>query len=292
MKTNNVIIIVIISILLLAACGSGSDKVLEIGSSATTEASDLEKGSTEGAKLETAPVEQEQPLVELIVSAAASLTDALSDLENEYERQNPSIELTFNFGASGALQQQIEQGAPVDLFLSASARNMNALIDQSLIEADSYSDLLGNQLVAVVPANSNTLIQTMDDLGEEAKYRIAIGIPESVPAGQYAQESLNKANLWEKLKGGIVQGKDVRQVLQYVETGNVDVGFVYMTDAINASQVKIAFEVDPMSYSSIVYPAGVVAATKHSAEAKALYAYLQTDEAASIFEKYGFSVLQ
>nr|WP_127533591.1 molybdate ABC transporter substrate-binding protein [Paenibacillus kobensis] len=300
MKSHKAIVLslMLILMLLLAACGSNSDKSpdTESNSSSVSLAADTadstkdDVSDTPAAEQQPDPANQSKPLVELTVSAAASLTDALKELEMNYEQQNPNIELTFNFGASGALQKQIEQGAPADLFLSASPKNMNALVDQSLIEADHHADLLANKLVAVVPADSSAAIDAMDDLGPKDLYRIAIGIPESVPAGQYAQEALTKANLWGTLKSDIVQGKDVRQVLQYVETGNADVGFVYKTDALSSTKSKVAFEVDPASYSPIVYPAGVVASTKHAEEAEALYTYLQTDEAIAIFEKYGFSV--
>jgi len=293
MKFKNAVVLslVLCLTLLLAACGSKSDKAPGTESNpATQSSSDAASPQEPDSGQKQQPSEESKPLVELTVSAAASLTDALTELEKTYEMRNPSIELTFNFGASGALQQQIEQGAPVDLFISAAAKNMNTLVEKSLIEADHHDNLLANELVAVVPADSGAPIDEMADLGENDKYRIAIGIPESVPAGQYAQEALTKANLWEKLQSGIVQGKDVRQVLQYVETGNVDVGFVYKTDALGSSKAKIAFEVDPASYSPIVYPAGIVASTKHGEEAEALYTYLQTDEALAIFEKYGFSV--
>ncbi|MBB6677848.1 molybdate ABC transporter substrate-binding protein [Cohnella lubricantis] len=228
--------------------------------------------------------------VDLTVSAAASLTDALTEIEQAYELQHPSIELSFNYGGSGALQRQIEQGAPVDLFISASADNMLALADKHLIDAAQTANLLNNELVVVIPADSKLTIASEADLAQAGVGTIAIGIPESVPAGQYAKESLTNAKLWDALQAKTVQGKDVRQVLQYVETGNADAGFVYRTDALSSRKVAVAFEVDPATYPLIEYPVGIVKATKHPKEAEDLYHYLQSQEALDVFDQYGFSV--
>lgn len=221
------------------------------------------------------------------MSAAASLTDALGELKALYENANPEVTLSFNFGASGALQQQIEQGAPADLFLSAASKNMQALVDKGFIEE--RHDLLKNELVVVVPSTGGAAVAKLEDLSDAAVKKVAVGIPESVPAGGYAKDALTAAGLWDGLQGKLVQGKDVRQVLQFVETANADAGFVYKTDALSSDKVKIAFAVDPSQYKSIVYPIGVVKATKHAEAAERFYAYLQTPEAMSVFVKYGFS---
>ncbi|WP_274651426.1 molybdate ABC transporter substrate-binding protein [Paenibacillus humicola] len=228
--------------------------------------------------------------VELTVSAAASLTDALNEIKTAYEASHAGIRINFNFGASGALQQQIEQGAPADLFLSAATKNMKSLVDKQLIDTNHETNLLNNELVVVVPADGAAAIANEADLTKASVRKIAIGIPESVPAGNYAEESLISAKLWETLQKKTVQGKDVRQVLQYVETGNADAGFVYRTDALTSKKVKVAFSVDPKSYSPIEYPAGIVKATKHSKEAEDFYSYLQSDDALNVFVKYGFSI--
>lgn len=228
--------------------------------------------------------------VTLTVSAAASLTDALGELERAYEAEHPYVKLDFNFGASGALQRQIEQGAPADLFLSASSPNMQALLDGGLIDAAYETDWLTNTLVAVVPTDST--VAKIEDLRRADVKTIAIGMPDSVPAGKYAQEALAHAGLWEPLQGKLVQGKDVRQVLQYAETGNADAGFVYKTDALTSNRVKIAFDVDPAGYSPIRYPIGVVKATGHAGAARDFYAYLQTPEALKLLSRYGFSAAQ
>ncbi len=128
------------------------------------------------------------------------------------------------------------------------------------------------------------------DLAKEEIKKVAIGIPESVPAGKYAQEALTNAQLWDALQPKLVQAKDVRQVLQYVETGNAEAGFVYKTDALTSDKVGIAFAVDPQTYSPVVYPIGIVKATKNAEQAGVLYDYLQSQAALDIFIKYGFSV--
>ncbi len=141
-----------------------------------------------------------------------------------------------------------------------------------------------------MPSDSKLSIGNEQDLKKEEVKKIAIGIPESVPAGKYAQEALTNANLSDALQTKIVQAKDVRQVLQYTETGNVDAGFVYKTDALASDKVKVAFAVDPNSYSPINYPVGIVKATKHAEEAEELYDFLQTNEALDVFVKYGFKI--
>ncbi|TVY05699.1 molybdate ABC transporter substrate-binding protein [Paenibacillus cremeus] len=229
--------------------------------------------------------------VELTISAAASITDALKEIQKSYESSHPNIKVNFNFGASGALQQQIEQGAPADLFLSAAAKNMKDLVDKQLIDSAKQKKLLTNELVAVIPTGGKTPIASVADLSKADVKHVAIGIPESVPAGNYAKEALTNAKLWDSLQSKLVQGKDVRQVLQYVETGNADAGFVYKTDAMTSQQVKVAFAVDPKSYTAVEYPIGVVKATKHGKEAEEFYTYLQSKPALDVFIKYGFTAI-
>ncbi|WP_145325186.1 molybdate ABC transporter substrate-binding protein [Paenibacillus xylanexedens] len=231
-----------------------------------------------------------QETVDLTISAAASLTDAMKEIETNFETANPNIELNFNFGASGALQQQIEQGAPADIFVSAATKNMSALVDENLIAPGDQKNLLQNSLVAIVPADGAHTVTSEADLTSDSIKTVAIGIPESVPAGTYAKEALTNAKLWDELESKLVQGKDVRQVLQYVETGNADAGFVYKTDALTSDQVNIAFEVDKNNYTPANYPVGIIEGTKHRTEADQFYAYLQTPEVLDIFAKYGFSI--
>lgn len=228
--------------------------------------------------------------VELTISAAASLTDALKEIQTTYESKHSNVKLNFNFGASGSLQQQIEQGAPADLFLSAATKNMQALVDKQLIDKGQQKNFLTNELVVVVSADAKPSIKQEADLANPSVKSIAVGIPESVPAGNYAKEALTNAKLWDSIQLKTVQGKDVRQVLQYVETGNSDAGFVYKTDALTSKKVQVAFAVNPSWYTPVEYPIGIVKATKHSKEAEEVYTYLQSKEALDVFVKYGFSV--
>ncbi|MGF7036207.1 molybdate transport system substrate-binding protein [Paenibacillus mucilaginosus] len=228
--------------------------------------------------------------VELTVSAAASLTDALKEIQKHYEAKNGQVKLKFNFGASGALQQQIEQGAPADLYLSASAKNMKALVDKLYIDASQQKPLLRNELVVVVPADSTAGLTKPEDLRRDAVRHVAVGEPQTVPAGGYAKEALTKLALWDTLQKKIVQAKDVRQVLTYVESGNAEAGFVYKTDALTSGKVKVALTVDPGTYTPIEYPAGIVKTTKHGEEAGDFFTYLQSKEAQDVFVRYGFSI--
>lgn len=225
---------------------------------------------------------------EIIVSAAASLQDSLDKIALLYEKQHPEVNLVFNYGASGTLQKQIEQGAPADLFFSAGDKQMTALVDGGLISA--HRGLLKNQLVLVVSSDSKAKITALPQLTDKSYKRIAVGQPESVPAGQYAQQALTAKKLWEPLQSKLVFAKDVRQVLSYVETGNADAGFVYKTDALTSKKVKIALTVGAHVHKAINYPVGIVKNSAHQAEAKAFYSYVQTTTASDVFTGYGFQL--
>ncbi|MCP3793014.1 molybdate ABC transporter substrate-binding protein [Paenibacillus sp. CH40] len=276
-KSSTVFVLVMSIILLLSGCGTKQQLDSNVGSAD-------QNGSSSQTSSKTAET------IELTISAAASLTDALKEIQHSYESTHTGIKLNFNFGGSGALEKQIEQGAPSDLFLSASTKNMKSLVDQQLIDTKKQKTWLTNELVAVIPADGTMNIASVTDLTKKEVKKVAIGIPESVPAGNYAQEALTKAKLWDTLQSKLVQAKDVRQVLQYVETGNADVGFVYKTDALTSQKAKIAFEVNPKTYSLVEYPIGIVKATKHIQEAEDFYAYLQSQESLNIMDKYGFTI--
>ncbi|WP_138494670.1 molybdate ABC transporter substrate-binding protein [Paenibacillus pinistramenti] len=280
---------VFLSVGILSGCGTSKEETSNASPGASNAVSAAPSSDSGSPSAEAAASNEPKETVELTVSAAASLTDALKDIEADFEQQNPNIKLSFNFGGSGTLQQQIEQGAPADLFLSASAKNMQALVDKGLVDTTHEVNLLNNTLVVVTPPEQ-AAVQTLDDLAKAEVKTVGIGIPESVPAGNYAKEALTSAKLWDSLQSKTVQGKDVKQVLQYVETGNADAGFVYQTDALTTDKVKVAFTVDSSLYSPIQYPIGVVKATKHSSEAEAFYSYLQSEAALNVFKTYGFTI--
>lgn len=228
--------------------------------------------------------------VELTISAAASLQDALTEVKPQFEKENPTIKVNFNFGGSGSLQQQISQGAPVDLFFSAAEDQFALLKKQGLIVKGEGKDLLRNELVLIVPKGGDNRLKGFDSLGSVK--RIAIGTPESVPAGKYAKETLEKLNVWNAVQSKLVYAKDVRQVLTYVETGNVDAGIVYRTDALISSKVKIIADAAENAHAPILYPVGVMKNSSHRNEADLFYDYLQKPKTMKLFEKYGFKGLE
>ncbi|MGM0792044.1 MAG: molybdate ABC transporter substrate-binding protein [Bacillota bacterium] len=227
---------------------------------------------------------------ELTVSAAASLQNALDDIKASFEKEHPNVTVNFNFGGSGALQQQISQGAPVDLFFSAAEDKFDKLVEDGVIDSADGLDLVGNDLVLVVPKNSNKNIQLFEDLANADK--ISIGTPEAVPAGQYAKDTLEYLNVWKSIEGQVVYAKDVRQVLTYVETNNVDAGIVYKTDAMVSQKVKIAATAEEDAHAPIIYPVGVIKDSAHPEEAHLFYDYLQNETSIKIFEKHGFKGLR
>jgi len=226
---------------------------------------------------------------ELIISAAASLTDTMNEMKGLYEKQNQNVKLTFNFGSSGALQQQIEQGAPADVFISAATKQMKALQDKKLIVDESCKNLLKNRLVLVGPKES-AKVKGFSTLKEASL--ISIGEPDSVPAGKYAKETLTKMGLWDALKDKVVYAKDVRQVLAYVESGNVEAGMVYLTDAKISDKVQILSIAEENTHTPIVYPAAVVKGTKNPEAAQSFVDFLSSDAAKEVFAKYGFSLVK
>ena len=156
---------------------------------------------------------------------------ALAEIKTVYQGSNPNVNITYNFGASGALAQQIQQGAPVDIFFSAAIKQMNGLQQANLLLNETRRNLLTNRLVLITPKNS-VVLSDFKQLTDARIKKIAIGEPKSVPVGQYTQEILTKIGLWQQLQPKLVLGNNVRQVLTFVESGNVDAGIVYTTDAM------------------------------------------------------------
>jgi len=225
---------------------------------------------------------------QVLVSAAASLKDALAEIKSVYEGKNDGIELVYNFGSSGMLQQQIEQGSPVDLFISAGKKQMDALEEKNLIKIETRTDLLGNELV-LITGKDNKTVNTFADLSKPEVQHIGIGNPASVPAGKYTQEALTSMKLWDALQSKYVAAKDVRQVLSYVETGNAEAGLVYKSDTIVSDKVRIAITAPKESHQPIVYPAAVIGSAENAAAADEFLKFLQSAEAKQIFVKYGFT---
>ena len=226
----------------------------------------------------------------LLVSAAASLKDAMQEIKPIYQQSRSNINITYNFGASGTLQQQIEQGAPADIFISAGKKQMDALEQKSLLLTGSRTNLASNRLVVIVPSSSSIGITSLNNLTNPTVKRIAVGEPRSVPAGQYAEQAFTKSGIYDQIKPKLVYGNNVRQVLSVVESGNADAGLVYASDAKISKKVKVAFVVDEKYHSPIVYPIAVLKASKNVDAAKAFVQFLSNNQSKSILEKYGFLV--
>ncbi|MDJ1183450.1 molybdate ABC transporter substrate-binding protein [Roseofilum casamattae] len=221
----------------------------------------------------------------LTISVAASLQDSMQAIANLYQVENPDINLIYNFGGSGALRQQIEQGAPVNLFISAASRHMDILQDKGLLLSQSRRDLLNNDLAIVVPKTNRNIHGFLSlNLGKT----IAIGEPDSVPAGYYARQALEFFGLYESLRSQLVFAKDVRQVLSYVSTGNADAGIVYATDAKISPHVNIIDIAPPESHDPIIYPVAIIKNSKSIATAEHFVQFLSATKAQDEFRKYGF----
>lgn len=224
--------------------------------------------------------------VELTVAAAASLQDAAKEIKELYTNKHPDVKITYSFASSGTLQKQIEEGAPADLFISAGKRQMDALEEKDLIVTESRRDLLGNQMVLI--AARDVALEGFDGLTSPSIKKISIGTSETVPAGKYAKETLSSMQLYDELLPKIVPAKDVRQVLTYVQTGNVDAGMVYMSDTYQVDDIVIITAAPEESHSPIVYPMAIVKASKNQSAAQAFSEFLSSSEAAAVFTKYGF----
>lgn len=241
--------------------------------------------SEDSASATTTSTQEKQ---DITVFAAASLTDALNDISTEFKKENTEASVTFTFGASGALQTQIEEGAPGDLFFSAAEKQMDALKEKSLLEDDSITKLLENQVVLIVPADSTKEITSFDDLATDKVSSIALGEPASVPVGQYSEEIFTHYNITDEVKTKATYASDVRQVLTWVEEGTVDCGIVYSTDAKTSDKVKVVAIAPEDSHTDVIYPVAILKETSSKKVSKEFLDYLSSDTSKTIFENYGF----
>ncbi|MBP2630864.1 MAG: modA [Firmicutes bacterium] len=244
-------------------------------------------GNSAEKKEAAAPAKEK---VEIFVSAAASLTDVMKEIAQMYEKENPNVKLTFSFGASGALQTAIEQGAPSDIFLSAAQKQMDALDKGGLLADGTKKDLLINKVVLITPKDSKAGIADFKDVMSEKVKRIALGEPKGVPVGQYSEEIFTSLNGLDQVKAKAVYGSDVRQVLTWVESGEVDCGIVYATDAATSKKITVVAEAPAGSHKPVVYPASALKSSKNLEQAKAFLDYLSKPEVGKVFEKYGFQL--
>jgi molybdate transport system substrate-binding protein len=238
---------------------------------------------------------------ELIVFGAASMTEALTQIGEMYEAENPDIDVIFNFDSSGTLQTQIEEGAEADVFISAGQKQMNALDvtasadanpdGQDLILSDTRFDLLTNTIVLIVPEGSDKGITSFDDVATDKVDLIALGNSD-VPVGQYAQDVFEYLGVWDQLnnEGKITFGTNVKEVLSQVEAGAVDCGVVYISDAVTGTGITVVASAPEGSHKPVNYPAAVLKGTKHEEEAEAFLEYLKGDECTKVFTAIGFEV--
>ncbi len=236
----------------------------------------------------TSPTNQS---VELTVSAAASMQDAIKEVGEVYQKEKPNTTITYNFGSSGTLTQQIKQGAPVDIFISANEKFINELNKENLLLPETRKNLLKNDVVLIVPNKANIVnISNFQQLTNSNIKRFSIGEPESVPAGEYAKQVLTSLKIYDQLKPKTVFAKDVRQVLSYVELGNVDAGIVYATDAKISNKVKIVATASENTHKPIIYPVAAIKRTQNPQAAKEFIQFLNGDRAKDTFKKYGFKI--
>jgi molybdate transport system substrate-binding protein len=224
---------------------------------------------------------------DLHVSAAASLSNAFTDIAAGYETQHGGTKVLLNFGASGALLQQMAKGAPVDVFASADMETMDLAAKQGLIVSGERRNFARNSLVVIVPRDSTQALHRLQDLGQPAVRTVAIGNPASVPVGRYTRHALEAAKLWTGVSAKAITTQNVRQSLDYVARGEVDAGFVYATDAaLMKDKVKLAFEL-PLD-TAISYPVARTAGGANAAEAKSFVDYLLSPAGQAVLAKYGF----
>ena len=223
----------------------------------------------------------------LTVSAAISLKDVFDEIGTVYQNKSV-VKINFNYGASGALQRQIENGAPADVFAGAGERQMDELEKGGLIDSSSRRNFAGNSLVLVVPKDSKLNIEKFEDLAKTEITKVAVGNPKTVPAGQYAEESLTKMNLKTSIQTKLVLAENVRQVLDYVVRGEVDAGIVYQTDALTAKdRVNVVATAAENTHSPILYPLVIVKEDKKQA-AREFTNFVLSAEGQNILRKYGF----
>ena len=228
--------------------------------------------------------EKDKEKVTILLGAAASLTNAITEIEPLFEKES-GIDLDLQFSATGPLKEQIRSGAGIDVFMSASSKDMTEMVDEGLVVDDEV--LLTNELILAKAKGSD--VNSVNDL-KGVKF-IAIGEPASVPVGKYAVEALTNLGLYDSLKGKFTYAKDVTQVLNWVESGNAEAGFVYYSDFVrSAGKVELVEKVDATKYSKIVYPMGLVKASKFKDEAGEFMEFLKSEEAKAVFVKYGFGI--
>jgi len=226
---------------------------------------------------------------EITVSAAISLKNAFEEIGRLYEMNHKGTKVLFNFGASGDLMRQIEGGAPVDVFASAAQKDMDEAEEKGLVLSGSRVNFAANAVVLVTPASAKAPIKSFGDLSADRIKKIAIGNPQKVPAGRYAEEAFRHYKIFDSIKDRLIFTENVRQALDYVARGEVDAGVVFATDAITRlKEVRVVATAPDQSHKPVVYPIAIVKDTKNGAAAKDFVALVRSHEGQKILEKYGF----
>lgn len=276
MKRNKIsrLLAVSMSVCLLAAGVTGCSSSQEDSADQTAEENTSE---TEGEE------------TEILVAVAASLEYAYEEeLIPMFEEENPGVTVKGTYDSSGKLQTQIEEGLEADVFMSAATQQMDALTEEGFVDGESVTDLLENQIVLITSAENELGLAEFTDITKADT--IAIGDPASVPAGQYAQETLTSLGIWDEVLAKSSLGTNVTEVLNWVAEGSAQAGIVYATDAATTDNVKVIAQAPEGSLAEpAIYPVGLVSASAHQEEAQAFLDFLQSDEAMAVFEAYGFT---
>ena len=225
---------------------------------------------------------------QITISASATFQDVMETIKPLYQEKYPEKEITYNFGASGSLQRQIEQGAPVDVFMVADAEKMDSLEEQGLIISETRQDILKNKIALVTASDNNLELTNFNDITQESINLVGLGEAKTVAAGRYTQEILDSLNIADEVYAKAVYGKDVRQIVNYVATGNVEVGIVFQTDAKNTNNIKTITTAPKESHSPIICPIAVIKDSQNTETGKEFIEFLTSNQAQAVFENYGF----
>ena len=276
---------------MMAGCSSKPQETTAAATETETIAAETTAAETEAESKAEAKADLGEQSI--LVAAAASLKNAYEDeLIPMFEEQYPGVTVEGTYDSSGKLQTQIEEGLEADVFMSAATKQMKALDEEGMIASDTIVNLLENKIVLIVPTGSDSKMDSFEKIGDAAS--IALGDPESVPAGQYAKEALTNLNVWDSIQDKVSFGTNVTEVLNQVAAASADAGIVYATDAASkADQVTVVAEAPEGSLEKkVIYPVAVVKATAHEDAAKAFVDFLQTPEAIKVFEAYGFTAAE
>ncbi len=283
-----VIVLVVLFVLLvtgIAACGSDSTETTAAASSTTVASTETTAPPSTEASNTTSTAGEVQ---ELTASAASSLKGAFTEIGAAFDQAN-NAKTTFNFDASGTLQKQIEGGAPVDVFASAAPKQINNLLEKSLVDEASIKNFASNEIVLVVPADSTLGITSFEDLTKAEVEKVTYGDPAAAPHGVAAEEILNKLGLFDQVKPKVIYAANVSQALEYVARGEVDAGIIFATEAkAGGDKVKIVATSDPIWHSQIVYPIAIVSASKAKSVGQAFIDFVMSESGQSILQKFGF----